>query len=130
MLDFNQNFASYPDCTFFSLSVNEHHHLRLSINFTVRKVKLGLLTIETIKQNYKGAIDKFIASDSAISFLISVKRTPSFWKQFLHDALAMDKQLGIPIGSFDVKSSRPFNPPSQKWLKFGVKLYFIWKSSS
>ena len=44
-------------------------------------------------------------------------------------------------GSFHVKSSRPFNPPSQKWLNVGVQVlpkvlnnytkpYFIWTGTS
>ena len=63
----------------------------------MHKVKLGQLIAETIKKNYKDTSGKLIASDNAFSFLTSVKRTPTYRKYFLNNALAMVKQLGIPI---------------------------------
>ena len=47
--------------------------------------------------NYKDTIQTFLGSSDAFSFMSSVKGTPSYWKQFLFDVLAMVKQLGIPI---------------------------------
>ena len=74
----------------------EQYHLRSSINFAMHKSKPGTFTAGTVKNNFKGTIEKFVASDNAFSFMSSIKRTPAYWKQFLCDELAVVKQLGIP----------------------------------
>ena len=62
----------------------------------MHNVKPGALTTETVKSNFKGRIERFVARDNAFSFMSSAKGTPAYWKQFLFDVLAMVKQLGIP----------------------------------
>ena len=57
------------------------------------KIKAGQLTAGTTKQNYRGNIDRFVASDNAFSLKSSLKGTRAYWKQFLYDALAMIKLL-------------------------------------
>ena len=96
LLNFNQYFASDVDYIFFARSVYEQHLLRSWINFAMHKIKPGTLTEGTFKNNFKGTIERFVASDNAFSFMSSVKRTPAYWQQFLYDVLAMVKQLGIP----------------------------------
>ena len=96
LLNFNQPFALDADYIFFARSVYEQHHLRSSINFAMHKIKPGKLTEGTVKNNFKGTIERFVASDNAFSFMSSVKETSAYWKQFLCDVLAMVKQLGIP----------------------------------
>ena len=73
----------------------EQYHLRPSINFANHKIKPGTLTAGTFKNNFKGTIGRFVASDNAFSFMRSVKGTTAYWKQFLYDVLAMVKQLEI-----------------------------------
>ena len=63
----------------------------------MQKIKPGTLTAGTVKSNFKGTIERFVAKDNAFSFMNSVKGTPAYWKQFLYDVLAMVKQLGIHI---------------------------------
>ena len=82
---------------YMSISVYEQNHLRSSINFAMHKIKPGTLTAGTVKSNFKGTIERFVAKDNAFSFMNSVKGTPAYWKQFLYDVLAMVKQLGIHI---------------------------------
>ena len=96
LLNFNQPFALDADYIFFARSVYEQHHLRSSINFAMHKIKPGKLTAGTVKNNFKGTIERFVASDNAFSLMSSVKETSAYWKQFLCDVLAMVKQLGIP----------------------------------
>ena len=96
LLSFNQWFASDADYIFFARSVYEQYHLRSSINFAMHKIKPGTLTAGTVKNNFKGTIERFVASKIVFSFMSSVKGTPAYWKQFLRDVLAMVKQLGIP----------------------------------
>ena len=62
----------------------------------MHKIKPGTLTAGTVKNNFKGTIERFIASDNVFSLMSSVKGAPAYCKQFLYDVLAMVKQLGIP----------------------------------
>ena len=62
----------------------------------MHKIKPGTLTAGTVKSNFKGTRERFVAKDNAFSFMSSVKGTPAYWKQFLFDVLAMVKQLGTP----------------------------------
>ena len=65
LLNFNQHFASNADYTFFARSVYEQHHVRSSINFVMYKTKPGALTEGTVKNNFNGIIERFVASDNA-----------------------------------------------------------------
>ena len=60
----------------------EQYRLRLSINFAMHKIKPGKITAGTIKHNFKGTIERFVASANAFSFMSSVKGIPAYWKQF------------------------------------------------
>ena len=41
-------------------------------------------------------MQEFIAKDKAFSFMSTIKGTPAYWEKFLHQVLAMVKQLGTP----------------------------------
>ena len=77
LLNFNQYFASDAAYIFFARSVYEQHHFRSSINFAMHKINPGTLTEGTVKSNFKGTIEKFVARDNAFSFMSSVKGTPA-----------------------------------------------------
>ena len=64
----------------------------------MHKIKLGKLEAGMVKNNLKGTIERFVASDKLFSFMSSVKGTPPYWKQFLYDVLAIIKQLGTRSG--------------------------------
>ena len=49
----------------------------------MHKFKPGTLTVETVKNNFKGTIERFVPSENLFSFMSSVKGTPAYWKQFL-----------------------------------------------
>ena len=55
-----------------------------------------MYTAGTVKSNFKGTIERFLARNNAFSFISSVKETSAYWKQFLYGVLAMVKQLEIP----------------------------------
>ena len=76
LLNFNMHFASDADYIFFARSAHEQYHPRSSIYFAMHKTKLGTLTPETVKSNFKGTIEKFVARDNAFSFMSSVKGPP------------------------------------------------------
>ena len=82
LLNFNHYFASDVDYIFFTRFVYEQHHLRSSINIAMYKLKPGTLTAGTVKSNFKGTIERFVARDNAFSFMSSVKGTLACWKQF------------------------------------------------
>ena len=53
-----------------------------------------------IKNNFKGTMGRFVGRDNVFSFMSSVKKNTNILekvKKFLYPALAMVKQLGIPI---------------------------------
>ena len=116
LLKFNQWFASDADYIFFARSVYEQYHLRSSINFAMHKIKPGTLTSETVNNNFKGIIERFVASDNALSFMSLVKGIPAYWKQFLYDVLAMVQQLGIPTYFLTLSSAD---------LRWGERPYII-----
>ena len=62
----------------------------------MHKIKPGTLTAETIKNNFKANVKRFVASDNAFSFIRSAKEIPPHWKHFAYHVLALVKQLGIP----------------------------------
>ena len=66
------------------------------MNFAMRKTKLSTFIAETVKNNFKGTIGKFVASDNAFSLMSWVQGAPEYCSLFLCDVLAMVKQLGIP----------------------------------
>ena len=41
-------------------------------------------------------MQEFIAKDKGFSFMSTIKGTPAYWEKFLHQVLAMVKQLGTP----------------------------------
>ena len=57
----------------------------------MHKIKPGKIAAGTIKINFKGRIETFVASDNAFSFISSVKGISVNWKQFSYDVLAMVK---------------------------------------
>ena len=82
----------------FGRSIFEQHHLRSSIKINISKHKVqGVqLTAGSVRQNYKESVKRVLPNENVFHFISSVKGTPAYWKQFLHEVLAMVKQLGIP----------------------------------
>ena len=42
------------------------------------KIKPGTLTAGTVKNNFKGIIERYVGSDKVFSFMNSVKETPAY----------------------------------------------------
>ena len=66
------------------------------INIAIRKVTTTNLNAGMRSRNFKETVQQFIALDEAFSFMNTIKGTPAYWKKFLHEVLAMVKQLGLP----------------------------------
>lgn len=58
-------------------SVYEQYHLGSSINFAMHKIKYDTIRAGTVKNNSKGIIERFVASENVFSFTSRVKGTPS-----------------------------------------------------
>ena len=60
----------------------------------MKKVVSNILTAGIMSKYYKQRVKELIPKDKAFSFITSIKGTPAYWKKFLHQVLAMVKQLG------------------------------------
>ena len=54
----------------------------------MHKIKAHVFTAGAVKNNFKGAIERFVAGDNAFSSMSSVKGTTACYKQFLYDVIA------------------------------------------
>ena len=93
-MNYSQKFASDSDYIVFAHSVLQTLQLNSQIHIAVRKVACSTLTAGVFSKKFKKV--QFIARDKAYSFMNAIKGTPAYWKKFLHEVLAMVKQLGIP----------------------------------
>ena len=89
-------FASDPDYIFYALSVTQQQKLNSQINVALRKVFSGHMTAGMLSNNFSETVQALVAKDKAYRFMNSIKGTPAYWKKFLHEVLAMVKQLGLP----------------------------------
>ena len=55
-----------------------------------------MLTAGMLNRNFKETVRQFIANDKAYNFMNSIKGAPAYWKKFMHEVMAMVKQLGVP----------------------------------
>ena len=62
------------------------------MNSAMHMINPSALRAGTVKSNFKGTIERYVARDNSFSFMSSVKGTPAYWKQFLYNVLVMVKQ--------------------------------------
>ena len=89
-------FASDPDYIFYALSVTQQQKLNSQINVALRKICSGRMTAGMLSNDFSGTVQALVAKGKAYRFMHSIKGTPAYWKKFLHEVLAMVKQLGVP----------------------------------
>ena len=95
LLNYTQIFASDHDYIFFALSVTQQLKLQSQINIAMKKVRSGHLTAAVLSQNFSEKVKSFIVNNETYHFMNTIKGTPAYWKRFLHEVLAMVKQLGL-----------------------------------
>ena len=95
LLNYTQRFSSNGDYIFFAHYVMQQINLFNQINIATSKVS-GTINAGQLKNNFRETVQSFISEDKGFTFMKSVKGTPAYWKHFLHDVLAMVKQLGLP----------------------------------
>ena len=96
LLHYSQKCAADSDYIFFEYSVLQKVQHSSHINIAMKKVISKHLTAGMLSKTFKQRLKELIAKDKAFSFMSSVKDTPTYWKKFLHQVLAMVKQLGTP----------------------------------
>ena len=84
-------FASDHDCIFFELSLTQQLKLQSQINIAMKKVFGGHLTADMLSKNFSETVKSFIANGEACHFMNTIKGTPTYWKKFLYEVLAMVK---------------------------------------
>ncbi|XP_066926174.1 uncharacterized protein [Clytia hemisphaerica] len=100
LLNEKQSFASDADYIFYACSVLQQLSLTNQINIAMKKVAGSNLSAGVLSQNFKETVKQFIANDKAFAFMSTVKGSPSYWKKFQQEVLAMVKQLGPPTFFF------------------------------
>ena len=65
------------------------------INIAMKKVR-GNVTAGMLLNDYENTLNTLLRNQDAYKFLSEVKGSPSYWKIFLYDVLAMVRQLGVP----------------------------------
>ena len=88
--------ASDSDYIFFADTILQRIQLNDQIKFALHMVSTDLLTAGSLKGNFKEKVEQFIARDKDYSFMRSIKVIPAYWRKFLHEVMAMVKQLRIP----------------------------------
>ena len=96
LLHYTEKFPSDNDYIFFAHTVLQKVQLSSQINIAMKKVLSNDLTAGMLSKNFKQTVQEFIAKEKAFSLMSPVKGTPAYWKTFLHQVLAMVKQLGTP----------------------------------
>ena len=96
LLNYTQKFASDSDYIFFANHASQEMKLYSKITIAMKKMKGCNVTAGMFNNNFRETVNSFVAHDQAFSFMNEIKGTPAYWKRFLHEVLAMVKQLGIP----------------------------------
>ena len=96
LLNYSQKFSSDADYIFFAHSIVQQLSLKEQINIAMKKVSGTSITAKSLNENFKEKVKQFVASDQAYTFMNSLKGTPTYWKKFKSECLAMVRQLGIP----------------------------------
>ena len=91
-MHYSKKFVGNGDYIFYAYSVLQKIKLSSQIEIERKKVISNILTAGMLSKRVKELMSK----DKAFSFMSSIKGTPAYWKKFLHQVLAMVKQLETP----------------------------------
>ena len=97
LLNYCQKFASDTDYIFFARNILQNLSLKEQINIAMWKVSGVSLNAGILSNScFNETVKQWVANNRAFRFMGSVKGTPSYWKKFKAEVLAMVKQLGVP----------------------------------
>ena len=93
LLNYKNTFSSSPDYIFFAQFVVQQLKLFSEINIAMKKFS-GNITAGALTGNFKENVQSLISSNQCFTFMNNIKGSPSYWKKFQSDILAMIRQLG------------------------------------
>ena len=96
LLSYTQMFVSDSDYIFYALSVTQQLKFNSEIITALRKVCTGTVTAGMLPQSFAETVQSFVRKDEVYRFINTIKGTLAYWKKFLHEVLAMAKQLRLP----------------------------------
>lgn len=95
LLNYSGRFASNPEYLFFMQFVVEQKKVSDNIAVALRKMRGNDVTAGRLRGG-SNDLQRLIFSDQAFLFLQKIPGSPSYWKKFQNEVLAMVKQLGMP----------------------------------
>ena len=95
-LIFSQVFYADSDYIFFAHSVRQKIQSKNQPNIAMIKSVLNNLTAGMLSRSFKATVKQFMSQKKAYRFMISIEGTAVYWKNVLHEVLAMVKQFSIP----------------------------------
>ena len=81
---------------FFAQYITEQKKVQDSISIALRKVRSHSLTAGEVRSMDSSSFQNLIFSDQAYLFMKNIPGSPSYWKRFMYEVIAIIKQLGPP----------------------------------
>ena len=96
LLNYSQKFASDTDYIFFARNILQSVSLKRQINIAIRKVASVSLNAGVLNNPcFNETVKQWVSNDQAFRFMSSIKGTPSYWRKFKAEVLAMVKQICV-----------------------------------
>ena len=105
LLNYTGRFATNPEYLFFAQYVTEQKKVQDSISIALKKVHGHSLTAGEERSIDSSSFQNLIFSDQACLFMKNIPGSPSYWKKFTYDVIAMIKPLGPPSSRMTLSSS-------------------------
>ena len=97
LLNYTGRFATNPEYLFFAQYVTEQKKVQDSISIALKKVHHGhSLTAGEVRSTDSSSFQNLTFSDQAYLFMKNIPGSPSYWKRFMYEVIAMIKQLDPP----------------------------------
>ena len=95
-MKYTGRFETNPEYLFFAQYVTEQQKVQDSISIALKKVHSHSLTAGEVRSMDSSSFQNLIFSDQAYFFMKNIPGSPSYWKRFMYEVIAMIKQLGPP----------------------------------
>ena len=96
LLNFTGRFATNSEYLFFAQYVTEQKKVKDNISTALRKVYGNCLTAGDVRNMDNTSFQNLLFSDQAYLFMKNIPASPSYWKRFKYEVIAIIKQLGPP----------------------------------
>ena len=96
LLNYTGRFTTNSEYLFFAQYVTEQKKVQDSISIALKKVHGHSLTAGEVRSIDSSSFQNLIFSDQAYFFMKNIPGSPSYWKRFMYEVIAVIKQLGPP----------------------------------